>query len=253
MRSLERGSEHPLAAAIVAGAEARDLVLEKAEEFEARAGKGVVGRVGTRRVVLGNTALLGELGIEGGPLAESAETFRREGQTAMFVAMDGRPAGLLGVADPIKEETPEAIAQLQREGLRIVMLTGDAPATAEAVASKLRLDQVIAGVLPEQKVEVVKQLQSDGRVVAMAGDGVNDAPALAQAQVGIAMGTGTDVAMESAGVTLVRGASHARPCAIFGRTSSSPSSTTRWACRLPQVHSIRPSGSCSHRSSQPPQ
>jgi P-type Cu+ transporter len=203
--SLERGSEHPLAAAIVAGAEARHLPLEKIEDFEARAGKGVVGRVGTRRVALGNIALLRDLGIDVGPLAATAETLRREGQTAMFVAVDGRAAGLLGVADPIKETTPEAIAQLHREGLRIVMLTGDARATAEAVASKLGLDQVVAEVLPEQKVEVVKQLQGEGRVVAMAGDGVNDAPALAQAQVGIAMGTGTDVAMESAGVTLVRG------------------------------------------------
>ncbi|HTF34947.1 MAG TPA: heavy metal translocating P-type ATPase [Myxococcota bacterium] len=203
--SLERGSEHPLAAAIVAGAEARHLALEKTEDFEARAGKGVVGRVGTRRVALGNIALLRDLGIDVGPLATTAETLRREGQTAMFVVVDGRAAGLLGVADPIKETTPEAIAQLHREGLRIVMLTGDARATAEAVASKLGLDQVVAEVLPEQKAEVVKHLQDEGRVVAMAGDGVNDAPALAQAQVGIAMGTGTDVAMESAGVTLVRG------------------------------------------------
>ena len=203
--SLERGSEHPLAAAIVAGAEARHLALEKTEDFEARAGKGVVGRVGTRRVALGNIALLRDLGIDVGSLAATAETLRQEGQTAMFVAVDGHAAGLLGVADPIKETTPEAIMQLHREGLRIVMLTGDARATAEAVASKLGLDQVVAEVLPEQKAEVVKHLQGEGRVVAMAGDGVNDAPALAQAQVGIAMGTGTDVAMESAGVTLVRG------------------------------------------------
>jgi Cu+-exporting ATPase len=203
--SLERGSEHPLAAAIVAGAEARDLALEKTEEFEARAGKGVIGRIGTRRVALGNIALLRDLGIEEGPLGKAAETLRHEGQTAMFVAVDGHAAGLLGVADPVKESTPEAIEQLHREGLRIVMLTGDARATAEAVAGKLGLDQVVAEVLPEQKAEIVKHLQGEGRVVAMAGDGVNDAPALAQAQVGIAMGTGTDVAMESAGVTLVRG------------------------------------------------
>ena len=203
--SLERGSEHPLAAAIVAGAEARELALQKIEKFEARPGKGVLGDVGPKRVALGNIALLHDLGIDPGPLAETAETLRREGQTAMFVAVDGRAAGLLSVADPIKETTPEAISELHREGLRIVMLSGDARATAEAVAAKLGLDQVVAEVLPEQKAEVVKHLQSEGRVVAMAGDGVNDAPALAQAQVGIAMGTGTDVAMESAGVTLVRG------------------------------------------------
>jgi Cu+-exporting ATPase len=203
--SLERGSEHPLAAAIVAGAEVRGLALEKTEEFEARAGKGVVGRVGARRVALGNIGLLGDLGIGAGPLGDAAEKLRHEGQTVMFVAVDGRAAGLLGVADPIKESTPEAIGQLHREGLRIVMLTGDARTTAEAVAGKLGLDQVVAEVLPEQKADVAKHLQGEGRVVAMAGDGVNDAPALAQAQVGIAMGTGTDVAMESAGVTLVRG------------------------------------------------
>jgi Cu+-exporting ATPase len=203
--SLERGSEHPLAAAIVAGAEARELALEKVEKFEARPGKGVLGDVGAKRVALGNIALLHELGIDPGPLGETAEALRREAQTAMFVAVDGRAAGLLSVADPIKETTPEAISELHREGLQLVMLSGDARATAEAVAAKLGLDQVVAEVLPEQKAEVVKHLQSEGRVVAMAGDGVNDAPALAQAQVGIAMGTGTDVAMESAGVTLVRG------------------------------------------------
>ena len=203
--SLERGSEHPLAAAIVAGAEGRGAALESASDFEARAGKGVVGRVFGRAVALGNAALLRELGIDAGGLATRAEALRGEGQTAMFVAVDERAAGLLGVADPIKDTTPEAIAQLHREGLRIAMLTGDARATAEAVAAKLALDQVIAEVLPEQKADVVKRLQAEGRVVAMAGDGVNDAPALAQAQVGIAMGTGTDVAMESADVTLVKG------------------------------------------------
>ena len=189
----------------MAGAEARGLALEKTEDFESRAGKGVVGRVGARRVALGNLALIRDLGIDVGSLAATAEALRRDGQTAMFVAVDGRAAGLLGVADPIKETTPEAIAQLHREGLRIVMLTGDTRATAEAVATKLGIDEVVAEVLPEQKAEVVKRLQGEGRIVAMAGDGVNDAPALAQAQVGIAMGTGTDVAMESAGVTLVKG------------------------------------------------
>jgi Cu+-exporting ATPase len=203
--SLERGSEHPLAAAIVGGAEARGVALEPASDFEARAGRGVVGRVAGRAVALGNAALLRELGIDAGGLDARAEALRREGQTAMFVAIDSRPAGLLGVADPIKATTPDAIEQLHREGLRIVMSTGDARATADAVAAKLGLDDAIAEVLPEQKAEVVKRLQAEGRVVAMAGDGVNDAPALAQAQVGIAMGTGADVAMESAGLTLVKG------------------------------------------------
>jgi len=203
--SLERGSEHPLAAAIAGGAETRGIALADVSDFEARAGKGVVGRVAGRTVALGNAALLRDLGIDTGALAARAEALRREGQTATFVAADGRVAGLLGVADPIKETARDAIEQLRREGLRILMLTGDARATAEAVAAKLGLDGVIAEVLPEQKVEVVKRLQAEGRVVAMAGDGVNDAPALAQAQVGIAMGTGTDVAMESAGVTLVKG------------------------------------------------
>jgi Cu+-exporting ATPase len=156
-------------------------------------------------VVLGNAALLDELGIEPGDLRERAEAGRREGQTVMFVAVDGRAAGLLGVADPIKASTPEAIRQLRDGGIRVVMLTGDSRTTAAAVARTLGIEDVEAEVLPEQKVEVVKALQARGRVVAMAGDGINDAPALAQAQVGIAMGTGTDVAMESAGVTLVKG------------------------------------------------
>ncbi len=203
--SLERGSEHPLAGAIVRGAEERGLSLESTGEFEARPGKGVVGRVGARVVGLGNIGLLRELGIDEGRLAAPAEALRRRGQTVMFVAVDGRAAGLLGVADPVKETTPEAIAQLKRDGLRIMMLTGDARASAEAVASALGLDDLVAEVLPEQKAEIVKRLQGEGHMVAMAGDGVNDAPALAQAHVGIAMGTGTDVAMESADVTLVRG------------------------------------------------
>jgi Cu+-exporting ATPase len=202
---LERASEHPLAAAIVAGAEARGLEIPAAEEFESVTGKGVTGRVDGRRVALGNRALLDQLGIDPGELAARAEQLRGEGQTVMFVAVDGRAAGLLGVADPIKETTPEAIEALHRAGVRIVMLTGDSSTTAEAVAGKLRIDEVIAEVLPEQKVDAVKRLQAEGRVVAMAGDGINDAPALARADVGIAMGTGTDVAMESAGVTLVKG------------------------------------------------
>ena len=203
--SLERGSEHPLAAAIVRGAEARALELSSPNEFEAITGKGVKGTVGDRRVALGNARLMADLGIDFGDLPAVAERLRGEGQTVMFVAIDDRAAGLLGVADPIKPTTPEAIADLHREGLEIVMLTGDSRTTAEAVARKLNIDRVEAEVLPEQKVEVVKKLQAEGRMVAMAGDGINDAPALAQAHVGIAMGTGTDIAMESAGVTLVKG------------------------------------------------
>jgi len=203
--SLERGSEHPLAAAIVRGAEARGLVLEPAAGFEALAGRGVRGRVGGRSVALGTRALLGELGVDASPLVGRAEALRAEGQTVFFAAVDGRAAGLLAVADPVKASAPEAIAALRAEGLRIAMLSGDARATAEAVARRLGIEEVIAEVLPEQKAELVAHLQAQGRTVAMAGDGINDAPALARAQVGIAMGTGTDVAMESAGVTLVKG------------------------------------------------
>ena len=203
--SLERGSEHPLAAAIVDGAQERGVTLGAAKNFSSVTGKGVTGEVEGRRVALGNRKLFEELGIDLGDLGGRAETLRSEGQTVMFVAVDGQPAGLVGVADPVKETTPEAIRVLHEEGLRVVMLTGDNHTTAEAVAKKLGLDEVEAEVLPDRKVEVVKQLQSEGRKVAMAGDGINDAPALAQAEVGIAMGTGTDVAMESAGVTLVKG------------------------------------------------
>jgi Cu+-exporting ATPase len=202
---LEAGSEHPLAAAIVDGARERGVRPARAEEFDSVTGKGVVGRVAGRRVALGNRALLEEIGVGPGDLAGRAEELRREGQTAMFVAVDGAAAGLLGVADPIKDGTPEAIDALHREGLRIVMLTGDSRTTAEAVARKLGIDEVRAEVLPDQKAAAVRDLQAAGRSVAMAGDGINDAPALAQAEVGIAMGTGTDVAMESAGVTLVKG------------------------------------------------
>ena len=180
-------------------------MLAEAAAFEARAGKGVVGRVLGRAVALGNRALLAELGIDAGPLAEQADALRREGRTAAFVAVDGRAAGLVAVADPMKPSAAEAIAALRAEGLRIVMLTGDSRVTAEAVARQLGIDEVEAEVLPEQKAAVVRRLQSEGRVVAMAGDGINDAPALAAAHVGIAMGTGSDVALESAGVTLVKG------------------------------------------------
>jgi P-type Cu+ transporter len=203
--SLERGSEHPLAAAIVAGAAGRGVGLTKAEDFSSVTGKGVTGRIHGRRVALGNRRLLEELGVAPGELAEKAEAMRTEGQTVMFVVVDGGTAGLLGVADPIKKTTPQAIASLHEEGLRVVMLTGDNRTTAEAVARRLHIDDVVADVLPDQKADAVKRLQGKGRIVAMAGDGINDAPALAQAQVGIAMGTGTDVAMESAGVTLVKG------------------------------------------------
>ncbi|NOY44194.1 MAG: heavy metal translocating P-type ATPase [Deltaproteobacteria bacterium] len=203
--SLERASEHPLAAAIVAGAGDRGVELATVEGFESITGKGVRGRVDGAEVVLGTKKLLDDLGIDPGPLGRRAEALRAEGQTVMFVAVDGKPAGLLGVTDPIKETTPEAIRQLHDEGIRIVMLTGDSRTTAEAVARRLDIDEVVAEVLPEDKASVVKRYQEEGRFVAMAGDGINDAPALAQAQIGIAMGTGTDVAMESAGVTLVKG------------------------------------------------
>ena len=203
--SLERGSEHPLAAAIVQGAEQRGATLAEARDFSSVTGKGVTGTVGGRRVALGNRALMSDLGIQPGVLGEKAEALRAEGQTVMFVAIERALAGLVGVADPIKESTPEAIHALHDEGIRIVMLTGDSKTTAQAVARTLNIDEGIAEVLPDQKVDVVKRLQSEGRIVAMAGDGINDAPALAQAEVGIAMGTGTDVAMESAPVTLVKG------------------------------------------------
>jgi Cu+-exporting ATPase len=202
---LERGSEHPLAAAILAGAAERDLVPSTVSDFRSLTGRGVTGVVAGRRVALGNSRLLQELGVASGPLAARAEMLRADGQTVMFLVAGDAIAGILGVADPIKPSTPEALRLLQAEGLRVIMLTGDNRVTAQAVARTLALDDVVAEVLPEQKVEVVRRLQAEGRVVAMAGDGVNDAPALAQAAVGIAMGTGTDVAMESAGATLVKG------------------------------------------------
>nr|WP_318653872.1 copper-translocating P-type ATPase [Anaeromyxobacter oryzae] len=203
--TLERGSEHPLAAAIVKGSQERGVAPGNVSRFEGITGKGVRGAVEGRTVALGNRALMADLGIELGSFADEAEALRTEGQTVVFVAVEGQRAGLLGVADPIKESTPEAIRALHDEGIRIVMLTGDSRTTAAAVARTLGLDDVVAEVLPDQKVDVVKRLQGEGRFVSMAGDGINDAPALAQAQVGIAMGTGTDVAMESAPVTLVKG------------------------------------------------
>ena len=179
--------------------------MANADGFESITGKGVKGRIDGRGVSLGNRALMEILGIDAGALVERAEALRAEGQTVMFVAIDGTLGGLVGVADPIKDSTPDAIRTLHEEGVRLVMLTGDSRTTAHAVAKKLGIDDVMAEVLPDQKADKVKRLQAEGRVVAMAGDGINDAPALAQAQVGVAMGTGTDVAMESAGVTLVKG------------------------------------------------
>jgi Cu+-exporting ATPase len=203
--ALERASEHPLAAAIVAGAVERGLVLPEVKGFRSVTGRGVVGEVEARTVALGNQGLMEAQNIGLGGLAEQADALRSEGQTVMFVAVDGKAAGLVGVADPVKDTTPEALRLLGQEGIEVVMLTGDNRVTAEAVAKRLGIARVQAEVLPDQKSEVVKRLQAEGRVVAMAGDGINDAPALAQAQVGVAMGSGTDVAMESAGITLVKG------------------------------------------------
>lgn len=203
--SLERGSEHPLAAALIRGAEERQLTLVDVRAFEAVPGQGVKGRVEGRAVVLGNATLLAGAGIATDLLHARAEALQAEGQTVILVGIDGRPAGLIAAADPIRPSIPEAIRQLHEEGLRIIMLTGDSRPTATAVAGRLGIDEVIAEVLPQEKSAVVQRLQAEGRVVAMAGDGINDAPALALAQVGIALGTGTDVAMESAGITLVQG------------------------------------------------
>ena len=203
--SLERASEHPLAEAIVAGAVERGAHLERPESFDSITGQGVRGRIGDRDLALGNRKLLEGMDVDPGILAARADTLREEGQTVMFVVVDGRLSGFLGVADPIKESTADAIADLHKEGIRVVMLTGDNQKTANAVATKLSIDEVIAEVLPDEKAEVIKRLQRGGSIVAMAGDGINDAPALAQADVGVAMGTGSDVAIESAGVTLVKG------------------------------------------------
>jgi Cu+-exporting ATPase len=203
--SLEKGSEHPLAAAIVSAATERDLTLSEPKDFQSFTGKGVVGRVDDEEVVLGNQRLLEEHGIECGNLLSRVNQLRKEGQTTIFLTVGNRPAGIIGIADPIKGSTPEALQLLRDDGVRIVMLTGDNRVTAEAVARKLDITQVDAEVLPEEKNAIVKRLQNEGCTVAMAGDGINDAPALAQAHVGIAMGSGTDVAMESAGITLVKG------------------------------------------------
>ena len=202
---LEQGSEHPLASAIVNGAKARGITIPAATGFESLTGRGVSGHVEGRHLLLGNATLFRERGIDLGSLPTDADVWRREGQTSMFVAIDNRAAGIIGVADPIKASTHEALKALHREGMRIVMLTGDNAVTASAVAATLGIDEVIADVLPDQKRAVVQRLRNEGRRVAMAGDGINDAPALAEADVGIAMATGTDVAIESAGITLVKG------------------------------------------------
>tara|TARA_R110002111_G_scaffold31862_5_gene64838 strand:+ start:1 stop:1212 length:1212 start_codon:yes stop_codon:yes gene_type:complete len=203
--SLEQGSEHPLATAIVKGAQDKELTLLKTKDFESFTGKGVAGTVDGKHVALGNDKLLEALKIDPSDLLKQADDLRAQGQTVMLVMVDHKLAGLIGVADPIKETTPQALHDLRKSGLRLVMLTGDNEVTAKAVAGKLEIDEIEAGVLPERKSEVVKRLQKEGYKVAMAGDGVNDAPALAQADVGIAMGTGADIAMESAEVTLVKG------------------------------------------------
>jgi len=203
--SLERGSEHPLAGAVVTAAEERGIELAGVTGFESLTGKGVRGSVAGRAIALGNPALVADSVVDLGSLMEQAQSLRAEGQTVLFAAVDGKPAGLLGIADPVKESTPEAIRAVHGEGIRIVMVTGDSPTTAGVIARGLGIDEVFAEVQPDQKAALVRRFQSEGRIVAMAGDGINDAPALAQADVGIAMGTGTDVAMESASVTLVRG------------------------------------------------
>jgi Cu+-exporting ATPase len=203
--SLEQGSEHPLGAAVVKAAQDRRLILATVGGFESNTGRGVNGQVDGRQVLAGNDSLLQENGIPFREFVQKVEELRRDGQTVIFVAVDGRLAGLLGIADPIKPSAAQALRDLEAGGMRLVMLTGDSHATAKAVAGSLGIKEFEAEVLPEKKLEVVRRLQNEGRIVAMAGDGINDAPALAQANVGIAMGTGTDVAMESGGVTLVKG------------------------------------------------
>jgi Cu+-exporting ATPase len=203
--SVENSSEHPLAGAIVAGAKKKSLSLLAQESFESVTGQGARATVSGKLVAVGNEKLMNSIGAHDPELAHNAEAYREDGQTVMYVAVDGKAAGLLGFADPVKATTPQAIDELHRAGLRVVMLTGDSGATAQAVARKIGIDEVHADVSPEDKNRIIRELQSKGAIVAMAGDGINDAPALAQADVGVAMGTGTDVAMESAGVTLVRG------------------------------------------------
>ena len=251
---LERASEHPLAAAIVAEATRRGLPPVRVADFQSETGRGVTGMVGGCRVVVGMAAMLDRHDVDRGPFTDQAEGLTRRGETVVFVALDGRPAGILGITDPVKPTTREAIRQLRADGLRIVMVTGDSRSTAQAVAVSVGLaeEDVIAEVLPADKRRIVAERQAAGQVVAMAGDGINDAPALAEAAVGIAMGTGTDVAMESAGVTLVSGDLRAivrAPSPQQGHDAEhspepvpGPSSTTRSVCRLRRVSSTRSSG-----------
>ena len=203
--SVERASEHPLAAAIVAAAIERSLAVSEPADFASVTGKGVTGTVGGRRIALGNDKFMRELGIDVGAMAAQVDRLRGEGATALLLAVDGEEAGVIGVADPVKATTPAALDALRADGVHIVMLTGDNRTTADAVARTLGIDDVQADILPEDKHRIVRRLRQEGKVVAMAGDGVNDAPALAEADIGIAMGTGTEVAMQSAGVTLVKG------------------------------------------------
>ena len=257
--SLERSSEHPLAAAILAEAKERGLTLHDVTDFRSITGKGIGGTVDDKVAAVGTMLLLNDLGVAAGALEARADALRQGGATAMFVAIDGHAAGVLAIADPIKQTTPDALARLRREGIRIVMLTGDNRTTAQAVASTLGIDDVEAGVLPDAKNAIVRKLRGEGHVVAMAGDGVNDAPALAEADIGIAMGTGTDVAMQSASVTLVKGdlAGIARALSLSRATMrnirqnrSSPSSTTSSAFRWRRARFIRRSACCSARSSR---
>jgi Cu+-exporting ATPase len=256
---LEKGSEHPLAEAIVEGAAARGVSAPGVHHFQSITGKGVTGAVSDRRVALGNAALMADLGIDFGDLTARADALREEGKTAMFVALDGRPAGLVAVADPIKASAAAAIRELHALGLRIIMATGDNVRTARAVAQKLGIDEVRADMLPESKKALVDELCAKGQGVAMAGDGVNDAPALAAADVGIAMGTGADVAMESAGITLVKGdlggIVRARKLAQGTirniKENPSPSSTMCWAFLLPLASSTPCWAHFSRRCSQP--
>ncbi len=203
--SLESASEHPLADAIVNAAKEKNIALSPAQDFHSPVGKGVTGKIGDKQVALGNASFLKESGIDTSPLASEAETLRQDGATAIFIAVEQKPAGILAIADPVKPSTVPALKALRDDGIRIVMLTGDNKTTAQAVAAKLGIDDIEAEVLPEDKHQVVRRLRGQGKVVAMAGDGVNDAPALAEADIGIAMGTGTEVAIQSAGVTLVKG------------------------------------------------
>jgi P-type Cu+ transporter len=203
--SLERASKHPLAAAILAAAKARDIAVEEPSGFQSMTGKGVTGTVSGRSVALGNATLMVDLGVAVDGIAGPADTLRQTGATVLFIAVNGQPGGIIAIADPVKTTTRAALDTLRKDGVRIVMLTGDNRTTAEAVAGPLGIEEVRAGILPEDKARIVRTLRAAGRIVAMAGDGVNDAPALAEANVGIAMGTGTEVAIQSAGVTLVKG------------------------------------------------